>query len=115
MILEDFYKLHVRQAIYFNGEKVEIDTLKDVHGNVASIAFRHTSAEPFKSVMGELSFDPPKEKKRYWRWRLCTTTGAWFSPAPYLDDKGIDTSGCAYSRRWDEWGKQKIENDFVED
>lgn len=63
--------------------------------------------------------EKPKQKKRYWAWRVrCETTGCWNKCKGYLDDKGNFAGAYDCMGRdekvWDKTEKIKDENDYIE-
>jgi len=56
-------------------------------------------------------YEPPKEKKKYYQWKIKTTH--WHRAEIYLDDNGIDTCGNLVFTYWSTLEKIRIDDDYV--
>ena len=59
-------------------------------------------------------YEPPKEKKKYYQWKICDTNSKWYRPDSYLDGEGMNTEGKPYSFIWSTLEKIRIDDDYVE-
>lgn len=116
-----FYELGIRQS---SGEDaLSYDTLglfifKDgvlIHSIINENDYKEIKIDDFlkcETLDDVQALIKPKEKKRYWQWKLNTFTG-WERINPYLDDNGYDTKGVVL-KDWDKMEKTKIEDDYIE-
>lgn len=60
-------------------------------------------------------YEPPKEKKRYWAWKI-KVGGYWYRNLNYMDDNGFRSDGSMHhlNTAWNEMEKIKIEDDFID-
>ena len=71
MTEQDFYKLHINQEIYYKGEMFTIISLERGMDKQSTISFREkVNVYYFNQIMQDLSFEPPKtkKKKKYFRY-----------------------------------------------
>lgn len=67
----------------------------------------------------ELSFYPPKTKKRYYQWMINDPCRGWEKTNIYYNENGFSTTGYLFTtfsneQRWYELEKIKCEDDFIE-
>ena len=77
MIKEDFYKLHIKQKIWFRGYERVITNLHG--GGIAYIAFKGYSALAWDDVCKECSLIPPKVKVVLYRYTYQHMSDAFLS------------------------------------
>jgi hypothetical protein len=59
-------------------------------------------------------YEPPKEKKKYYQWKLKRIFGYWHRTNSYLNDEGKNTNGYLLYDDWSTIEKIRIDDDFVE-
>jgi NRPS condensation-like uncharacterized protein len=114
MELKDFYELKIGQDIYYKGKIITISVLSI--SLKRNIGFIDDTKFYFEEIMHELSFTPPKEKKKYWLWAATSLGGdpRYEVTKVFYDDESKDTNS-----RVNEWlkmtdSKQKLEYTMIE-
>lgn len=118
---EDFYDLKIGQEIYYYGAVTYIVEWKTLLRNLGGNAEKYIKLSNvnnndellWDSICSDCSLTPPKQKKKYWRWKIGENTG-WYCHDHYLDESGLSTGGWRYINFWDDKQKIKVEDDFVE-
>jgi len=107
--LKDFKKLTIGQEIYFKGGIVKIEALDIVSYYITFREYRISEgAHLFKQIMHELSFEKPKEKVAYYKWRLWSNNGDIHETSFLLDDNGNYGEGNVCNDFTDAIYKEKI-------
>lgn len=119
MTTQDFLELKIDQIIYHKGAPKKIRALRiDSACNYDLQFYGEQYYDFWIALKDHCSLIPPKEKKtkRYWIWKIkrCGIDSMWCKVDVYLDDNGRLTNGELYSRKWNEFSRVKIEDDFIE-
>lgn len=114
MVESDFYKLHIDQKVWYKGEEVTVRTLKKLFDGVIRIYFnKEHIGYDFLEIMHDLSFEPPKKKKRYWLWSI-KEGDEYYKSLYYYDDDGLKTNDTRGLLDWHDLEKIKHEDEWIE-
>jgi hypothetical protein len=114
MKLEDFYKLHINQEIYMLGSLAKITGLTLDNNKNFNIMFdRSTAFNRWLDICADCSLDAPKQKTKYWQWKVKGLDGFWYRHHIYYNDEGFNTKDERLNG-WEKSEKIKIDNEYIE-
>jgi len=103
--------LRIGQKIWIKGEEKTIIVLSCGDRFIEDMIYVQEEAECY--YINQISLTPPKQKKRYWQWKI--KDKEWFRADRYFDENGNSTIGGHYiGTSWHLLDKIKIEDDYVE-
>lgn len=113
MTTEDFYQLKIGQKIWVDGKEETIDYLSSACASMRISFDSFASQTIYNKIKDKCSLEPPKQKTRYWQWKIDIGNGL-FRHGYYISEDGIGTSGDKIYSDWDSITKIKIEDDFAD-
>jgi len=115
MYIED---VRIGQVVYVEGDKRKL-MISKIDGDSYEVFVKRIDDNDYVTNdcsyvdVGNLTDEPPKEKKRYWLWAI-KPANFWCITDGYLDDNGKMTDGGTYSSDWNIKPKKKIESMYMD-